>query len=191
MGEKNKKIKLDTYFGSDWKTFKYLAERQKFKIAYQKEFVDRNLPLIVGSVPSVEEEKIYFNEKGIILYSYSDGKRIGRADCYLEIKTNGEGLTEEEFNVLHSCAATYDNSYYKNNVVLVRFDAKECFIQKLEKILETFEISKEWNIEKLEKHLPLWFLNVEEEQINGDNYEKITREKIEACVPEAKRIIFG
>ncbi len=123
-----------------------LAERYGFKIAYQKKFVNKRLRLSVGKTPSTEEEIIYFKENGIILYSYSDDKCIGRADCYLEVKPKGIGLTEEELNVLHSCGTCFSNNYGKSNgVVPVQMNIKECFEPKLKKILVEFEISKRWN----------------------------------------------
>lgn len=62
MSTKNEKIKLDTYFGIEWESFKSIVKQCGFKAAYKKEFVNRKLRLKVGSTPSTEEEIIYFNE---------------------------------------------------------------------------------------------------------------------------------
>lgn len=155
MSTKNEKIKLDTYFGIEWESFKSIVKQCGFKVAYKKEFVNRKLRLKVGSTPSTEEEIIYFNENGIILYSYSNDNCIGRADCYLEVKPKERGLTEEEFNVLRSCAAFFCNNLVDPiGVVPVQ-------------------------------------MNVKEEQQKYIDCERINMEKIETCVHEVKKIIFG
>lgn len=188
MGEKNN-------YGCNWKIFKSIVERSGFKVAYQHNFTDITLRSSIGLAPSIEEEIIFYNPIGIIIYAYSssDKEKIGNANCYLEVIPVGGWLNYKEFEVLYCyCKANYDTENLGDyNVLPVNFEVKEDFISKLEKILSTFKISKIWNVEVWKKTLTsLYFLNLEE-QLKEHNYEKITRQKIEACVPEARMIISG
>ena len=77
-------------------------------------------------------------------------------------------------------------------IVIHRRPSKK-YLQKLKKFLGEFEISKQWNREAWQKNGFLWLVNAEEEQEKyiDFSYERINREKIEACESEAKKIIFG
>lgn len=188
MGEKNN-------YGCNWKIFKSIVERSGFKVAYQHNFTDITLRSSIGLAPSIEKEVIYYNSIGIIIYAYSSSNKetIGNADCYLEVQPAELVLTDEEIKALHCfCKANYDTENLGDyNVLPVNFDVKEDFISRLEKILSIFKISKIWNVEVWKKTLTsLYFLN-QEEQLKEHDYEQITRQKIEACVPEARKIIYG
>lgn len=183
MGEKNN-------YGCNWKIFKSIVERSGFKVAYQHNFTDITLRSSIGLAPSIEEEVIYYNPIGIIIYAYSSSNKetIGNADCYLEVQPAELVLTDEEIKALHCfCKANYDtNQLFEDHIVPVNFNVKEGFNLKLEKILSTFKISKTWK----NTVTSLYFLN-QEEQLKEHDYEQITRQKIEACVPEARKIIYG
>ncbi len=165
----------DTHFGTTWIEFIEIAKAYGFKSAYHQKFIGDNF---------MEEEEILFfhEEKGLILYAESFNKKsVNTAEVYGEVKI-GDKLEKNQFEALNGCSSGNNG----NGTMAFNVDVREGFCFHLNALTEAFEFSKSWT-----KVPFLWFLNYMDTKGPNYNYKKITSEKIDACTPEVKKIIFG
>ena len=170
----------DTHSGITWQDFIGIVKAYGFKCGFRKKFMGTGW----SDIKDVEEEEVIFflEEKGLILYAESFGRdSINSAVVYGEVKTNDE-LEENQWNALTGCS--YGGN--RNGTMSFDVDCREGLRFHLDAISEVFEFSKSWT------RIPfLWFLNYMDTKDENYNYEKITKQKIDECSPEVRKIIFG
>lgn len=169
----------DTHFGITWLEFVKIVKAYGFKCGYCQKFIGTG-----WSDKDVEEEEIIFfhEEKGLILHAESfNGKSVNSATVYGEIKI-GDKLEENQYEALNGCSHGGNG----NGTMSFDVDVREGFRFHLDALCEAFEFSKSWST------LPfLWFLNYMDSKDENYDFEKITKQKINASTSEVKKIIFG
>lgn len=170
----------DTHYGITWKDFIEIAKAYGFKCGFCQKFIGTGW----SDEKGIEEEEIIFfhEEKGLILHAESfDGKSVNSAKVYGEVKIN-ETFTENQCDALNGCSHGGNG----NGTMYFNVDVREGFRFHLDALSEAFEFSTSWT-----KVQFLWFLNYMDTEKKNYNYEKINKQKIKACTPEVKKIIFG
>ena len=169
----------DTHFGITWIEFIEVAKASGFKSGYCQKFTGTG-----WSDKGVEEEEIIFfhEEKGLILHAVSfSGKSVNSAKVYGEVKI-GDKLEENQWEALNGCS----NGGNGNGTMSFDVDVREGFRFHLDALSEAFEFSKSWSTVPF-----LWFLNYMDTKDENYSYKKINEQKIDACTPEVRKIIFG
>lgn len=169
----------DTHFGITWQDFIKIVKAYGFKCGFCQKFTGTG-----WSEECVEEEIIFFHEeKGLILYAESfDGNSVNSANVYGEVKLNDGKLEKSQWDALNGCS----NAGNENGTMHFHVDVRKGFHFHLDAISEAFEFSTSWS-----KVPFLWFLNYMDTEDKDYNYEKINKQKIAACTPEVRKIIFG
>lgn len=170
----------DTHYGTTWQDFIEIAKAYGFKCSFCKKFTGTG-----WSDKGVEEEEIIFfhEEKGLILHAESfDGKSVNSAKVYGEVKLTGDKFEENQWEALRGCS----HGGNENGTLSFNVDVREGFRFHLDAISEAFEFSKVWTTVPF-----LWFLNYMDTKDKNYNYKKINKQKINACTPEVRKIIFG
>lgn len=170
----------DTYFGITWQDFIEIARAYGFKCGFCQKFIGTGW----SDEKGIEEEEIIFfhEEKGLILHAESfGGKSVNSAEVYGKVKIN-ETVTENQLNALNGCGHGGNG----NGTMHFDVDVREGFRFHLDAISEVFEFSKSWT-----KVPFLWLLNYRDTKKKNYSYEKINKQKINACTPEVQKIIFG
>ena len=169
----------DTHFGITWIEFIEVAKAYGFKSGYCQKFTGTG-----WSDKGVEEEEIIFfhEEKGLILHAESfSGKSVNSAKVYGEVKI-GDKLEENQWEALNGCSHGGNG----NGTMSFKVDVREGFRFHLDALSEAFEFSKSWSTVPF-----LWFLNYMDTKDENYSYKKINEQKIDACTPEVRKIIFG
>lgn len=169
----------DTHFGITWIDFIEIAKAYGFKSSYCQKFTGTG-----WSDKGVEEEEIifYHEEKGLILHAESyDGKSVSSAKVYGEVKI-GDKLEKNQWEALNGCSHGGNG----NGTMHFDVDVREGFRFHLDALSEVFEFSKSWS-----KVPFLWFLNYMDTKDENYSYKEINKQKINACTPEVRKIIFG
>lgn len=169
----------DTYFNITWVDFIEIVKAYGFKSGYRKKFAGSG-----WSGKEVEEEEIIFfhEEKGLILYAESyDGKSVNSAKVYGEVKI-ADNLEAKQLEALNGCSHGSNG----NGTIYFDVDVREGFCFHLNALSKAFEFSKIWS-----KPPFLWFLNYMETHVESSNYKEVSKQKIYACTPEVRKIIFG
>ena len=170
----------DTYFGVTWAEFLKLVKDYGFKVGYSEKFTGINQ----WEKKSVEEEEVIFynEERGLILYAESyNGTSVNSAEVYAEVKI-GEFITDEQREALNGCS----HGVNEIGTMYVQIDVREGLRFHLEALFKAFELSKTWSTVPF-----LWFLNYMDIRDKDYDYMKINRRKLDACMPEVSKIIFG
>lgn len=169
----------DTHFGITWQDFIKIVKAYGFKCGFCQKFTGTGY-----SEECVEEEIIFFHEeKGLILYAESfGGDSVNSANVYGEVKLNDGKLEKSQWDALNGCS----HSANENGTLCFHVDVRKGFRFHLDAISEAFEFSTSWS-----KVPFLWFLNYMDTEDKNYNYEKINKQKIAACTPEVRKIIFG
>lgn len=169
----------DTHSGITWIDFIEIAKAYGFKSGYCQKFTGTG-----WSRKDVEEEEIIFfhEEKGLILHAESyDGKSVNSARVYGEVKI-GDKLEKNQWEALNGCSHGGNG----NGTMSFDVDVREGFRFHLDALSEAFEFSKNWT-----KVPFLFLLNYMDTRDENYNYKKINKQKIDACTPEVRKIIFG
>lgn len=179
ISKRNEDWDVETHI--TWQKFIEIAKSYGFKCGFCQKFT------VTGwlNKKGIEEEEIIFfhEEKGLILYAESlGGKSVNSAKVYGEVKIN-EKLEENQYYALYGCSAYGRN---RNGTMSIEVDVRQGFLSHLEAISKAFKFSTKWT-----KVPFLWFLNYMENEKDDFNYKKITEQKIKACTPEVRKIIFG
>ena len=170
----------DTHFGITWQDFIEIAKAYGFKCGFCQKFTGTG-----WSDEGIEEEEIIFfhEEKGLILHAESfDGKSVNSARVYGEVKLNDGKLERCQWDALNGCSHGGNG----NGTMYFDVDVREGFRFHLDAVSEAFELSTSWS-----KVPFLWFLNYMDTKDENYSYEKINEQKIAACTPEVRKIIFG
>lgn len=176
MNESKREHLEDTHFGITWQKFIEIAKAYGFECGFCEKFTGT-------AKKGVKEEEIIFfhKEKGLILYAESYcGNSVCGATVYGEVK-NKETFERKHWNVLNGCS--YDCN--PNGTISFEASAMQGLCSRLNAISEEFEFSTNWT------KIP--FLNFQNymDSKEDDCVKKINQQKIEACKPEVRKIIFG
>ena len=104
---------------------------------------------------------------------------MNSAKVYGEVRI-GDKLEANQWEALNGCSHGGNG----NGTMHFDVDVREGFRFHLDALSEAFEFSKSWS------EVPfLWFLNYMDTKDKNYNYKKITKQKIDACTPEVRKII--
>lgn len=170
----------DTHFNISWQDFIDIAKSYGFECSLRQKFTAKTF-----SNENVEEEEIIFfhKEKGLILYAESyDGSSVNSAKIYGEVKVSGKKLEENQWDALSGCSYCGN----ENGTISFNIDVREGLIFHLDAVSEAFEFSKSWSNVQF-----LWFLNYMDTKKEDYSRKEINNQKIDACTPDVRKIIFG
>jgi len=177
MAEKNKEILNVTGNTCNtilWQDFIEETKKYGFDIVFINEF---------GGESVTEQEIIGFHKsKGLLLYAESyGGKEVNTAEIYGEVISSIGRLKEEQMKLIKDILfERIDSGNFH-----IYINAKEEFAPQIDALSRIFGFSKDWS------SVPrLWLVNYMEIR-NNEDHSKIVRGKIEGCVEEVQKIIFG
>lgn len=179
-----KKIKLR--FGGDvnirtrWNVFIQMVEAAGFKVAYYNTFDGMNVNYTEERYK--EEEYIFYHEDGFVLYAESCCGNSTHSSIN-KAKLHYEGIQHSEYH----WNGLKPYSGYDGKLEHFVHDSRDSFLGELDLIPNLVNISPVWTI----KDPFMRFVNYMEEEEDGYDYRQITRRKIDASVPELRKIIDG
>ncbi len=172
----------DTYVGITWHDFIESAKAYGFKCGFRQKFTGSGL----SEEKSFEEEEIIFfhEEKGLILYAEScEETSVGDVVVYGEVKADHRN--EKQIKALEGSS----NCGNRNGTWSFKFKLKDGLHLYLNAVSEAFEFSKTWR----SPHYLLFLNYMDWKKHNSfdSDVDEITNQKIAACTPEVRKIIFG
>jgi hypothetical protein len=170
----------DTYWGMTWDEFKDLIKERGFIEGYSYEIEYKG-----WSEPIQEEMCIYYHpEKGLIIWaeSFNNKTTINGGTLYGEIQAY-EG--EENRHTIFRWLSTGGCRDAEKGIYTTSHDIREGLFSKLDTLESAGKFLNRWT----DKKRFLWFVDYNEEDIEGYNYKSITKDKIRKCPKEVQDII--
>ena len=154
-----------------------MVEAVGFKVAYHNTF--EGTSSVFHEESYQEEEYIFYREDGYVMYaeSYCGGtssSKIYTAKLYYEASRHHK----EGIGRLIPC---------EGKLKMWNDDVRENFLRQLGYIPLLKTVNPVWT----SKNPFLWFVNYMEKRAEGNDYKEINKRKIEASVPELRKIIYG
>ena len=167
----------DTYFRMSWDDFKNLLIRKGFVSALEYD---------INHDGDINQFIIYYNPiKGLIVTagSYWNNSSINGGTLYGEIQANDESDVRDIFTWINTggCIDT------EKLIFETSHDVREGLFSRLDALETAGKFLPVWT----NKNRFLWFLDYTETKIEDYDYKQITKEKIEKCPDELKKIIYG
>lgn len=167
----------DTKWGTKWSDFLKMIEAAGFKVAYHNTFDGMSINQTEEHYK--EEEYIFYHEAGYVLYAESiccgtSYAGINKANLYYEAIQHHE----DDWGELIP---------YDGELQVYCDDVRTNFLRHLDYIPLLKTVNPVWTI----KNPFIWFVNYKDDDEPGYDYKAISRRKIEASVPELRKIIDG
>jgi hypothetical protein len=169
----------DTYSGMTWNEFKNLIKEHGFISALEYDLVYNKY----GN-PKTEEAIIYYHpKKGLIIWaeSFSGKTSLNDGKLYGEIQAN----SKEDEEVIWKWISTGGCIDKEKGIWKTSHDVREGLFSKLQTLESSGKFLSKWT----DKDRFLWFVDFNEDDVEGYDYKEITKEKILKCPKELQEII--